>query len=426
MSALTVENIREFAPNIHSSILVGLTIDNSDEILLSGGIDTAMKLAHFMGQCFVETGGFKTLTENLNYSADRLIAVWPSKFNHDNADTYAHNSEMIANYTYGGRMGNNKNGDGYKYRGGGLLDMTGKSNYLAMTKKTKIDLVNNPDMARNPSTCLKVAVAIWQALGCNGPAEDDNGDRVTRLVNGGMTGAEDRANATDRAKDIFQDAPTSATPLGLFSATETHFGSLATPLKTSLVPLTPRQAQALQAKLKDKNYAPGDLDGNINNPSTVGAIAALQKQHNLPVTGEVDDETEDTIENASPKLVSIDRANETAKTLSAKGSVTIDAATDASNITHGVTASGVGIAGASLTAIVSSIKDQVDVVKTTTDVVPGLTEKVTSFVTDHIPLFAMLLLGFILVYLAKQLYSSHNVIIAERVRKSASGEDMSR
>ena len=94
-------------------------------------ISTPYRQAAFVGQCQHESGNFKMLEENLNYKAESLIRTWPSRFDAENAEEYAHNPEKIANKVYAGRMGNGneESGDGWKYHGRGLIQLTGKDNY---------------------------------------------------------------------------------------------------------------------------------------------------------------------------------------------------------------------------------------------------------------------------------------------------------
>jgi len=440
MTALTLTRLKRFAPNANSVIIAGILYGDTDGILFAGGIDTSLKLCHFLGQCFVESGGFTELSENLHYSAARLMQVWPRQFSSTYiADAYANDPEKLANFVYGGRLGNVLPGDGYRYRGGGILQLTGRSNYARLAKLTGLDLLNNPDLARDPRTCLQVAALVWSALNCNSAAAANNYSLVTQRINGGQTGAHDRVVATNRAKFIFTVAPIKV-PVGLFTVPDNEatgetistvtaitddFEVSATPPASVAVPLTTAQAKALQARLKAKNYSPGDINGDIHNPATVGAIAELQKQSSLPVTGEVDDVTEDQIENAPNKVVSDQRANETVTTLRAKGSQTILAADATTTATHGVIATGVGLFGCGGASILSAIKDQITQVRSTTDVVPGLTDKITAALGSHLAVLAVMCIGVVLIVLAGHLYSNIAFIKAERVRKSASGEDMS-
>jgi putative chitinase len=110
-------------------------------------INTPERQAAFIGQCAHESGGFKTLQENLNYSAKGLHATWPSRFASEaDAQPFHRNPEKIANKVYSGRMGNTDEGDGWKYRGRGLIQLTGKDNYRLASDALDVDFVANPEL----------------------------------------------------------------------------------------------------------------------------------------------------------------------------------------------------------------------------------------------------------------------------------------
>lgn len=173
------------------------------------GIDTEQEAAQFLGQMSVESSGFSDLDENLSYSADRLIAVWPRRFNASNAAQYARNPEALANKTYGGRMGNNTSGDGWKYRGRGLKMVTGKYNYTKLQDWLKEigvspwNVVDNPDLlTRFPHAFLSGAW-YWQANNLNAIAHDTKAS--TKAINGGYIGLDQRVKAVLRALAILPD-----------------------------------------------------------------------------------------------------------------------------------------------------------------------------------------------------------------------------
>jgi putative chitinase len=441
MPAITVERLKRFAPHIHANFVEAFMVPNADQILIDAGITSALILCHFMGQTFEETGGYITMTENLNYSAERLHDVFPRRFRSAYAaEDIAGDPMRVAEAIYGGRMGNRNPGDGWKYRGGGMLQLTGSDNYKLMAKKCGIDIWKHPDLVRDPQSGLNVAAQCFKALGAVAAAANDDGRLVTLRVNGGYINEAARQEATDRASEIFDEDPVShqlrsaPSPYGLVGdfdnppdapapAAMVGFASLGETSQKS--PMTMTQAKALQSKLKEKNYNPGDVNGNIHNPSTVGAIATLQKQQDLPVTGIVDDATEDAIQDAPSKVVSEDRANETPATLRAKGSEVI-AATDGINLaTHGVSVGGVGILGAGATGAFEAINSQADQVKSITDHVPGLSEKLALFISGNLGVVALIAAGAALLFIAMKLYKNKNTVLSERVRKSRTGEDMS-
>jgi predicted chitinase len=164
--------------------------------MVAAGITKPEEQAMLMAQCDHESGGFKSLTENLHYSAGNLMKVFgPKHFPTMQAaqDAVAGGERAIADAAYGGRLGNSDADDGYKYRGRGVIQLTGKANYAHFGKKIGVDLINNPDLASEPNTAAKLAIAFWQE---NVKAAGKNGDvrTATLGVNGGLNGLSDRTS----------------------------------------------------------------------------------------------------------------------------------------------------------------------------------------------------------------------------------------
>ena len=159
------------------------------------GIDTPLKLAHFLAQCGHESGGFKVVNENLNYSAQGLKNIFPKYFPGNLSESYARNPQKIASKVYGGRMGNGpeSTGEGFKFRGRGYIQLTGKDNYTAFGRAINEDLVSNPDLV---STKYPLLSAAWffskNCLRRCVDASDATVTSVTRCVNGGTIGLPDR------------------------------------------------------------------------------------------------------------------------------------------------------------------------------------------------------------------------------------------
>lgn len=156
------------------------------------GINTPRRQAHFLAQIGHESGGFKTLVENLNYSAEALLKTWPSRFNAATAAAVARKPELIANKVYGGRLGNDAPGDGWKYRGRGLIQLTGKANYRAAAAALGLDLVASPELLEQPEGASLSAAWFWKTNGLNVLADTAGVDAVTRVINGGTNGLADR------------------------------------------------------------------------------------------------------------------------------------------------------------------------------------------------------------------------------------------
>ena len=166
-------------------------------------VDSADRIASFLAQTGYESVQYNRLEENLRYtSAARLVKIWPSRFtNEDMAAPYVNNPEKLANQVYANRMGNGdeQSGDGYRYRGRGLIQLTGRSNYSAAAKAIGLDLANHPDLLLQPQAASMSAAWFWQARGLNELADDRTDDNdladfteITRRINGGSTGVTDR------------------------------------------------------------------------------------------------------------------------------------------------------------------------------------------------------------------------------------------
>lgn len=160
------------------------------------------ELGDFLGQVLHESGMLERVEEGLNYtSPSRLCAVWPRRFpTPADAAPFVRNPERLANHVYSGRMGNTQPGDGYRFRGRGLLQVTGRDNYTAVGRALGLDLAGKPDLLAQPEHALRASVAWWEG---NLPDSImDNIVKVTRRVNGGTVGIEHRAAVTmaaDRA-----------------------------------------------------------------------------------------------------------------------------------------------------------------------------------------------------------------------------------
>ena len=166
-------------------------------------INTPKRQACFIGQCMHESGGFKFLRENLNYSAKALMNTWPSRFpDMDTAEKYERQPEKIANKVYSGRMGNTEDGDGAKYIGRGLIQLTGKDNYKAFGEAIGEDLVANPQVVEEPRYAALSAGWFWNKRGLNALADAMDITTMTIRINGGKIGIDDRIAKINKALDI--------------------------------------------------------------------------------------------------------------------------------------------------------------------------------------------------------------------------------
>ena len=158
-------------------------------------IDTPLKLAHFLSQCGHESGGFKLVQENLNYGAKGLMTIFKKYFPEGTkAALYERKPEKIANLVYGGRMGNGPeaSGDGFKFRGRGFIQLTGKDNYKSFSAAIGEDCVANPDLVANKYPLASAAWFFTRCLPKCTDASDAAVTAVTKCVNGGTIGLPDR------------------------------------------------------------------------------------------------------------------------------------------------------------------------------------------------------------------------------------------
>ncbi|AUI88717.1 hypothetical protein BS333_15275 [Vibrio azureus] len=155
-------------------------------------IKSKLQVAHFLAQILHESNMLKATSENLNYSAKALKSVFGKYFQCDeDCVRYARKPEKIANLVYANRMGNGtiNSGDGWRYRGRGLIQLTGKNNYIHFNKTVDLDVVANPDLvSSDPDLCVASACWFWQKNKLNEFADHDDVVKVTRRINGGING----------------------------------------------------------------------------------------------------------------------------------------------------------------------------------------------------------------------------------------------
>ncbi|NQY12543.1 MAG: glycoside hydrolase family 19 protein [Henriciella sp.] len=165
------------------------------------------RFSHFMAQLAHESAHFSTMEENLNYSAEGLMKIFRSKFRDaEEAASYARQPERIANRVYANRIGNGDeaSGDGWRYRGRGFIQLTGRANYRFIGQRIGMDLEGNPDVvAADPVIALQVAANYWDSRNLNTVADTDDIYKVTRLINGGLNGIDDRIKLLGVAKSIW-------------------------------------------------------------------------------------------------------------------------------------------------------------------------------------------------------------------------------
>lgn len=176
-------------------------VNELESVMREFNISNPFRLAHFLAQTAHESGNFKHIRENLNYSAEGLLRVFPKYFDRTTAPIYARKPEMIANIVYESRMGNgNRNtGDGWRFRGRGYLQLTGRINYKAFGDYISVDLTKDPDLVATKYQLTSAAWffeknKLWQI--CDQGVSQDIVKQVSRRVNGGTIGLQDRISKT--------------------------------------------------------------------------------------------------------------------------------------------------------------------------------------------------------------------------------------
>ncbi|MFJ3487112.1 glycoside hydrolase family 19 protein [Pseudomonas sp. NPDC090202] len=265
-----------------------------------GGITDEKSKAALMANMDHESGGFTKKEENLNYSAKRLQEVFPKYYKDaESARADAGNPEAIANKVYGGRMGNVDPGDGYKFRGRGDTQLTGRAQYEDMGKKLGIDLVNNPDLASDPRYSAKIAVANWKSSGADKLASAGDMTGARKRINGGLNGIDDvngkydaylaQAKAGDLTPTRRADEMKVAAPAGVNTAVASTMATMSAPKNVAsaqgvtpigvLAPTAPRPAAVATSSIPAtlaaptlSRYAPAAADASqAKIPSVVEA-----------------------------------------------------------------------------------------------------------------------------------------------------------
>ena len=177
-------------------------VDALNETFSRFNITTNNQMAMFIGQCSHECGNFRLLEENLNYKAATLMKLWPRRFpTLEKANDYAGNPKKIANSVYCSRMGNRdeNSGDGFRFRGRGIIQITGHSSYFHAGKALGVDFVSNPDLVSNPKYAALSGGWFWSTHNLNAPADALDYTKVTKIINGGTIGLDDRIKHVQHA-----------------------------------------------------------------------------------------------------------------------------------------------------------------------------------------------------------------------------------
>lgn len=187
---MTLEDqLLKLYPNAKRDYISAITSARGQALLNHYGLlDAPVRLCHFIAQCAHESGGFRITHESGNYSAKRLLEIFPKYFNRDNVNRYVGRPEAILSRAYANRLGNGNesSGDGWRFRGRGYLQETGRDNYRLRSEAAGVDLVVNPDLAAEPNTSLKIALDRWSKSKLNSFADQGPGLEAVLAISRGI------------------------------------------------------------------------------------------------------------------------------------------------------------------------------------------------------------------------------------------------
>ena len=354
---ITASQIKAIAGSAARADLVAAIVRGWPTAVEKANITTKLRAAHFLAQIMTETGGLRILEESGAYSASRIVEIFGP--GHHSAKVGSAEAKRIAslpvaqrgpvlfNRVYG--VGNPKKmrefnnigpNDGWLYRGGGMMQATGKSNYAAMEKKTGLPLVAHPELLHQPDSAFMAAYLEWAQDGrCNAAADRDDVVAVRKIINGGANGiAECRAYLAKAKKALTGYGATA--PLAAFAepdagddteddATADNDTSDDTDVPAAddrpEVITDPDVVQRVQARLKKLGYYEiGKADGDLTPKGrTEGAILAFRNENDLPLRPTIDSEFLAALAKAQPRAISDARAAATTDDLRAEGVETI-------------------------------------------------------------------------------------------------------
>lgn len=308
---VTAAQIKKLCPTA-KPVLVDAIVKNWGYAEFDGEIKTPLRVQHFLSQIATETGGFKAVEESLNYTVARLMETFGRhRISEADAKRLGRSGNRkakqreIANTVYGGawgkkNLGNTEADDGWRYRGGGMMQTTGRNNYR------KMGYEENPESLRDPVTAFKTAVREWRNRGCNELADKDDVVAVRKKINGGINGLQEARGYLAKAKTIF----TAVKPKLILDPDQK--------IPRSPVAEDGKLVERVQDLLWDKGYVEVGESDNKFGKRTRNAILAFQADNNLPLTGEISDELLAQLIKASKREVAPARQEATAKDLKAE------------------------------------------------------------------------------------------------------------
>ena len=265
---ISLEDLKELFPKGREAILEALAKQSRTVFAEFDMADRPNRLHFFLAQVAHESGGLSVIEENLKYSAKRMTEIWPSRFpTLASAEPFANNPEALANKVYANRMGNGApdSGDGWRYRGRGYIQITGRDGYRAIGSAIGVNLENDPDRASDPDDALRVACGFWKWKKINAACDVGDFLKVTRLVNGGTTGQPDREAWLEKVRKILKPAakPKESAPVAKDAAK---------PTKEAI--------RKVQRALRDRGFTSVTADGIIG-PKTSAAIDKVRRDNGL-------------------------------------------------------------------------------------------------------------------------------------------------
>lgn len=284
MTTLT-DIMTQLAPKARD-VYVQAIADTGDKLFATFAITTPLRVAHFFAQALHETGGFTVLEENLNYRADRIVVIFgPGKHSAAvdvaEARALAGNPAALAERVYGvgnprksKELGNTSPGDGYRYRGRGILQTTGRNNYVRMGQRAGVDFVNNPDLVVSPQHALLPPLIEWRDSSLNAAADRNDISLITRRINGGYNGYADRQAWFSKVWDCVKREVT--------VGTRAQVAADPLPWRSAAPSTVVRQ---LQSNLRELGIATDLVVDGLMGPKTQAALIEFQRMAQIPADG---------------------------------------------------------------------------------------------------------------------------------------------
>ena len=281
---ITFEDIKKIAPSAQDEFVQALVDAKPD--LEAAGINTRLRMAHFLAQVMTETGGLGRLDENMNYSEGTLLRVFSRRtVSAEKAREIAGKPKEVANWVYGARLGNRgrDTDDGWNFRGSGFIQLTGRSNFRARGAELGLPLEQDPEIARRAREGLQAAIAYWGARNINAAADDHDRERVRILVNG------PKAHGLPQAKEWFNRAW-----LRVFQAKEAEGFEAGTAIANELASDETGSFDEMlrQSGLLADDFSSTEADAGNRRED---ALRAFQQELGLPETGLLDEATQDAL-----------------------------------------------------------------------------------------------------------------------------------